>query len=65
MLAGVNAFIGVLGAFTPVAPPNLAYSTYRPGPTVAYSGVDNNGAQGPGLGTLICVRHLEVPRPSY
>jgi uncharacterized protein (TIGR03437 family) len=39
------AFIGVLNAFTPVASPNLAYSTYLPGPTVAYSAVDNAGAQ--------------------
>lgn len=39
------AFIGVLSAFTPVAAPNLAYSTYLPGPTVAYSAVDSAGAQ--------------------
>ncbi|MBL8295363.1 MAG: hypothetical protein JNN08_26190, partial [Bryobacterales bacterium] len=45
MLPVILAFIGVLDAFTPLAPPNLAYSTYLPGPTVAHSAVDNAGAQ--------------------
>jgi uncharacterized protein (TIGR03437 family) len=39
------AFIGLLNAFTPVDPPNLAYSTYLPGPAVAYSVVDDVGVQ--------------------
>ncbi|MCW5979855.1 MAG: hypothetical protein KIT09_17375 [Bryobacteraceae bacterium] len=44
MASAILAFIAFTGAFTPVDPPNLAYSTYLPGPAAVYSVADKTGA---------------------